>query len=327
MEREATEPASPLEGPLVGRRRGPRRIGWGERSDTPPRERTGAADDPGRLRDRATRSMCWVSGFGDEIAPDLANQARSLSRMAIRFVEVRSVGGRNVASFDADEAKRVRDGFAEHGIGICAVASPVGKADVRAPFAAQVESLRGVLRAARILGTSRVRVFSFYVGGDHATHRAEVLRRMAHMAELAADAGCVLLLENERGVYGESPNQCLELLASVDRPSLRFTFDFANFAILGHSTLDAISRLAAYTTHFHVKDATASPPLVVPPGDGEGHIAEILRRASSAGFRGFVSLEPHLRMAGAQPTPSASAFSVAHGALLRILRELGVPHA
>ena len=52
--------------------------------------------------------------------------------------------------------------------------------------------------------------------------------------------------------------------------------------------------LKPYTIHIHIKDAFLATGKVVPAGQGDGHIAEILVDAYKSGYRGFLSLEPHL---------------------------------
>ena len=56
--------------------------------------------------------------------------------------------------------------------------------------------------------------------------------------------------------------------------------------------------LKPYSTHIHIKDALMKERKIVPAGEGDGHIGTILADAYASGYRGFVSLEPHLAIAG-----------------------------
>ena len=71
-------------------------------------------------------------------------------------------------------------------------------------------------------------------------------------------------------------------------------FDFSNFVEVGQDTLAAYNSLKPYIEYIHVKDCTAAQKQVVPAGQGDGHIREILTDLIGGGWRGFLSLEPHL---------------------------------
>ena len=104
---------------------------------------------------------------------------------------------------------------------------------------------------------------------------------------------------------------------------MRLTFDFSNFALLGYDTKKAWESLAPYTTYFHIKDAVQAQKRIVPAGEGEGHIAEILGQAYQQGFSGFTSLEPHL--VGARRDGGFSGesnFARAHRALINLLQSI-----
>jgi 3-dehydroshikimate dehydratase len=109
----------------------------------------------------------------------------------------------------------------------------------------------------------------------------------------------ILVHENEKDIYGEHGKDCLDLMQAVDSPKLRSAFDFGNFVISGERPRDNWPLLKPYTAHFHIKDAKLGPTMnIVPPGDGDGDIGPILADAYRSGYRGFVTMEPHLKVAG-----------------------------
>ena len=55
--------------------------------------------------------------------------------------------------------------------------------------------------------------------------------------------------------------------------------------------------LADATTHIHIKDALFSGE-VRPAGEGEGAVAELLATLTERGYQGYLTLEPHLQIAG-----------------------------
>ena len=63
---------------------------------------------------------------------------------------------------------------------------------------------------------------------------AEVVRRMSEIARRAADRGLSLVLENEKGIYGDTAARVLDVLEAVDSPSLSHAFDPANYVAGQH---------------------------------------------------------------------------------------------
>ena len=74
-----------------------------------------------------------------------------------------------------------------------------------------------------MLGSRYVRMFSFYRGPDvpAASIRAEVLARMRAFASVAEGEGVALLHENERDIYGDTPERVLDLVRAVGSPNLQ----------------------------------------------------------------------------------------------------------
>ena len=114
------------------------------------------------------------------------------------------------------------------------------------------------------------------------------------MVELAARKNLVLLHENEKEIYGDLAPRCLELMEKFGGENLKATFDFANFVQCGQDTLEAWDMLKSHIAYVHVKDALFDGGRVVPVGQGDGNVKEILTRLDQEGFQGFLSLEPHL---------------------------------
>ena len=52
--------------------------------------------------------------------------------------------------------------------------------------------------------------------------------------------------------------------------------------------------LKPYIAYVHVKDAAWGSGTVVPPGQGDGDLPAILGDLLQTGWKGFLSLEPHL---------------------------------
>src|SRR6201996_4235640 len=141
-----------------------------------------------------------LSGFADEISPDLDTQLDVLAQLSIRHLELRSAWSTNVADLHDQQVGRIRRALDGAGVAVSAIGSPIGKIPVDAPLGPELDRLRRVARAAGGAGTSLVRVFSFFIPAGHPAEqfRGPVLDRMAALAGIAEERGLVLAHENEK---------------------------------------------------------------------------------------------------------------------------------
>ena len=169
-----------------------------------------------------TGATWTLSGFGDEIDPDPAVQLELLTALGSRHIEVRSAWGTNVIDLTAGQLDRLAGIVADRGLAVSAVASPIGKVDIAGDPGAEWERFGRAVAAAHRLGTRYLRVFSFYRGDvPVASVRDEVLARLRSFAERAEREGLILLHENEKGIYGDTPERVADLIESVGSPALR----------------------------------------------------------------------------------------------------------
>ena len=242
-----------------------------------------------------------LSGFADEISPDPRVQLATLAAESISHLELRSAWSVNVADLSAEQVSAFRAALEDAGVRVSAIGSPVGKIPVAAPLAPELERMRRVAGVASELGTTIVRVFSFFVpaGEPAERHRDQVIDRMGALARVAEEHGLVLAHENEKEIYGDTPGRCADLITAVDSPALRATFDPANFVQCGVRPFShGYGLLRPYLVYLQVKDALAATGQVVPAGQGDGQLRETLGALRDSGFTGFMSLEPHLARAG-----------------------------
>ncbi len=244
--------------------------------------------------------MIRISAFADEISQDPQEQVDVLNGHGIRAIEFRAIHGTNVLDLSEAQHAAFRDLLVSRGFELSAIGSPIGKIRITDPFGEHLQRFERAMELAEFYEAPRIRIFSFYMppGDDPASHRDEVLARMSELARRATDRGITLLLENEKGIYGDTAARVLDLLESVGSPALRHAFDPANYVEVRQPIDDAWARLRPFVTHFHVKDYDANLERNVPAGVGDGQIPRLIQEAVDSGYEGFVVLEPHLTIAG-----------------------------
>jgi sugar phosphate isomerase/epimerase len=269
-----------------------------------------------------------LSGFGDEISPDPLIQVAVLQALGANHIEVRSAWDTNIVELAENDLARLDQILRGQNMGVSAIASPIGKVDITTPVAFEVDRLHAAIRAAKILGTRYIRIFSFYreEGVNAEDIRDAVMVRMRALAAEAQAHDVVLLHENEKDIYGDTPERVLDIMTTVNSPALRVAWDAANFVQVGVKPFsEAYGMLRPYLEYLQVKDARADDRLVMPAGEGDGQLRETINALKEDGFEGFASLEPHLANThhlGGFSGPAA--FGVAGRAFNRLLAEAGV---
>lgn len=277
-----------------------------------------------------------IYAFADEASSSVDGQILAMKRNNLSGLEIRGVDGVNVSAISTDKAKEVRLKLDDSGLTTWSIGSPIGKISIRDDFDAHIELYKHVLEIADILGAKNIRLFSFYIpkGELPSIYRQEVIERMGMFLDIAHGTDITLCHENEKGIYGDTADRCLDLHTSL--PRLKAVFDPANFVQCGENTLSAWEKLKEYTHYLHIKDAL-SDGSVVPAGNGQGNVPFIVKdfllRGGSA-----MTLEPHLTVfdglnalegsedvsvIGKYAYPSANAaFDAACRALKNILSEV-----
>jgi sugar phosphate isomerase/epimerase len=244
-----------------------------------------------------------LSAFADEISPRLDEQIAVLRDENIPFLDLRSVDDVNVLDLTDHQVDTIKRALADSGLQVAAIGSPIGKVPIDSTFDEHMERFERALALATQLETPFVRIFSFY-GPERepsvapADYRDEVLTRLRTMTARARAEGIILLHENEKGIYGDTIERCVDLFRSIDDPYLQAAFDPANFIQCGETPYPAAyDAIQPWIRSVHVKDASADGE-VVPAGEGVARWSEIVGRLGADGYDGFFALEPHLSSSG-----------------------------
>ena len=241
--------------------------------------------------------MWTLSGFVDEISPDFTEQCQVASALGLTHTELRSAWDVNILDLGPEQLAAMKETLAAHDLQVSSIGSPIGKIFIDEPFAAHLERMKHAAEVAQFFDAPYVRIFSFFLrpGAIPADHRGEVIDRMRALARVAEEADVILLHENEKEIYGDVPERCLDIVRSVGSPHLRLAWDPANFVQVGvRPYTDGYAMLRPHVEYIQIKDAHAADGTVVTAGNGDGEVAATMRALRHDGFDGFFSLEPHL---------------------------------
>lgn len=269
-----------------------------------------------RLRAFAQKTSPFkVAVITDEISDDFEHACSiAANEFGMGWVEIRSMWGKNIAEFKADDVSRAQAVLRKYNLQVTDVASPLFKVNwPGAPrlhpsskidatreaedFRKQDEVLSACIELAKQFKTDKIRCFDFWRLAEQAPYRAAIDEKLQHACDTAAQHGVELILENEPGCNTATADEAARVLKAV--PGLKLNWDPANAALDGE--LDAFpvgfdmlpkDRIR----HCHVKNVVtgAGGKREWAPVD-KGYIdwAAQFRALKAAGYRQAVSLETH----------------------------------
>ncbi|MDD9265561.1 sugar phosphate isomerase/epimerase family protein [Paenibacillus sp. GCM10023248] len=272
--------------------------------------------------------MITLTGFADEISPDLDTQLDTLTAEGISYLELRSVWKTNVLKLSDAQVERIKQQLDSRGIQVSSIGSPIGKIKITDDFEPHLLDFQRAIALARFFETPYIRIFSFLIpSGESPDHyKEEVLLRMKELVRIAEQEHVILLHENEKHIYGDTGERCRVLLEACQSSHFRCAFDPANYIQCRVRPMtEAHPLVDDYISYIHIKDALLETGKVVPAGEGDGQLAELLANLRDRKYEGFLSLEPHLAADGKyQGYSGAELFKVASNAIKGMLQQAGM---
>jgi sugar phosphate isomerase/epimerase len=240
--------------------------------------------------------MFILSAFADEISADPQEQIDVLTRCGVKHIELRSIHRTNVLDLTDQQVKEFKGLLDRNGFRLSAIGSPIGKVKIDQPFEPHLKRFERAMELCKVFETPNIRVFSYYKpdGTTWDQWRAEIVSRMREKVRRAERAGVRLLHENEHNIYGDDPQRVVDLLGTVNSPSLRAVYDAANYVFCGYDPWQGWQATKGWTSHFHIKDWKKGATHGSLAGEGDGRIPEVIAEAVASGYDGFATLEPHL---------------------------------
>ncbi|MCL2629983.1 MAG: sugar phosphate isomerase/epimerase [Firmicutes bacterium] len=259
--------------------------------------------------------MVKISGFYDEAFGNINKQIKLIKELNEEYICLRGISGKNITDFTAEEFKQtVSPLLAQNGIKISSLGTGIGKIGVYDDlgYEKQLKKLGEMIKIAKDNDCKFIRIFSFFTGSEggkmHGFKEAEagnlsenayiemlpvVLKKLSGFLDLVKGTDIILLHENEKGIYGDTPARCLEILNALNCDNFKQAYDSSNFVQSGVNALEAYHELKDYIAYVHIKDCSPEK-IEVPLGLGEGFYKEILTDLiKNRGYDGFLTLEPH----------------------------------
>lgn len=233
-----------------------------------------------------------IFAFADEADSVIDGQITAMLRNNLCGLEIRNVDGVNVSDITIEKAREVKEKLSQKGLTVWSVGSPLGKIGVNDDFAPHLEKFKHTLEIAKALGCENIRMFSFYIpeGENPDDYKEVVFERLSEFVKVAKDSNINLCHENEKGIYGDVPDRCLEIHKQF--PEIKGIFDPANYVQCGVDTLKGWDLLKDYIYYLHIKDSMKDG-FVVPAGEGDGNVEFIIKDYIKRGGKAL-TIEPHL---------------------------------
>jgi sugar phosphate isomerase/epimerase len=260
--------------------------------------------------------MFKLSIITDEVSRDFNEALEFAVQTGLDGIELRNLGDRNLLDLSDAEVETLAARIRQAGLEVSALSTPLFKCSLEEgpdkidvehdPFKATAEDWREHLplfeRAAHlaaVFGTTLVRCFAFY--GPQvpiASVKREILSRLSVAAQhaQAVNPRITLCLENEPTTYLRNLEDILELMPLVSTP-YKLLWDPGNAFFAGDRSLEtAFDAIHSYVAHIHVKDPKVNGGGIsfVPLGEGMIPYQRHLRQWQVGGYRGYITLEPHL---------------------------------
>lgn len=249
----------------------------------------------------------YLSGIADEAGQDLTTQIRAHRELGWQYLELRTVDGTSVADLADKQFDEVVSELDRADLRVSCFAAQLANwaRPIDTDFGVDLAELQRAIPRMKQVGTRFIRCMSYPNCSPPLPDRQwreQSLERMKRLAELAEEAGVVLVHENCHGWASQGGEQTLEMLDAVGSPALRLVFDTGNPICFDQDAWTLYQQLRDFIVYVHIKDyqrvekSAENPEGVVAcfPGEGLGAVREIIADLLTNGYDEGLSIEPHI---------------------------------
>jgi len=255
-----------------------------------------------------------LGGFADEAADSIEGQIEVTKDLGWKYIEARSIDGKNIHDLSNDEFSRVRKALERSDIRVSCFGSTIANwgTSVEEDFSLAMQTVRRAAARMRELDVKLIRIMSYSIITDNAgvplpDQRPDLrLERLRAICGEFRERGMIPVHENCFNYGGMSIGHSLELLSAI--PDLELVFDTGNPCLTpdfsksrpwpNQESWSSWLALKSRVAHLHVKDGwrdtVTGQETYVFPGEGPCQVSRILTDCMASGYGGFLSIEPHM---------------------------------
>lgn len=255
-----------------------------------------------------------LAGFADEAGDSIEEQIGVTRELGWEWIEARSIDGCNIHDLDEPRFAAVARALEKASVRVCCFGSTIANwgQPADSDLGQTLKTLRRAIARMKALDVKLIRIMSYSIITDEQgkpvpDQRWEMrIEKLRILCSEICEAGLIPIHENCFNYGGMSTRHTRELLEAI--PGLRLVFDTGNpcltpdfsrpFPWPNQDSWESWNELKEQVVHLHVKDGWRDPVTgeehYVFPGEGPAHVREILGDCSNMGYRGFLSIEPHM---------------------------------
>lgn len=254
----------------------------------------------------------YLTGFADEAALGIDGQIKATKELGWKNIESRNISGKNIHNISDQDFDIVYGKLQDAGVSINCFGSEVsnwGKS-IEDPFDITLEEIKRAIPRMKKLKTKMIRIMSYkvrYVNEEPVDQMEEErFRRLREIHKIFSAEGIMPLHENCMNYGGMGWKYTLKLLENV--PGLKLVFDTGNPVISNdfskpkpyprQSSWEFYTHVKDHVEYIHIKDAIwdaqSKKITYTYPGEGQGDVVKTVSDAIKNGYKGGISIEPHL---------------------------------
>lgn len=243
--------------------------------------------------------------FSDEVSQDLSRAIAVANDFGLDGLEIRSVWDKGADKLTVADAHNIITQMGDAGLQVSALSTPFLKCPISDDGAIRqhLDLLKRCLDVAETLGTSMLRIFTFWRMEDPESHWPAIVELLREQVlPIVENCPVTLAIENEASTTIGSGDELHRFLQLLCVPAIRGLWDPCNILFLGPDYTiypDEYESCKDDIVHVHLKDAvwngSTNAAECVILGEGIIRIADQLERLHRDGYRDWLALETHWR--------------------------------
>lgn len=265
----------------------------------------------------------YYTGFADEAGLDIDTQIKVTKELGWSRIESRNIDGTNIHDISDKDFEAVVEKLDKSGVTINCFGSTVANwnKDPRSEedYNQSIVELERAIPRMKKLGCSMIRGMSFTRLRDSTLYTPElessIFNKLGKLVSICEENGVDYMHENCANYGGMSSEHTLKLLDNIKSPNFKLVYDTGNplnsidyrkgYEDRMQNAYQFYEEVKEFIGYVHIKDGNfveLQPQEVFNkadwtfPGEGEGHVIDIISDLITNGYDGGFSIEPHMML-------------------------------